>query len=113
GEPAQAFAAPQHRLAATRSCHVRSLLRQEGDPAPAGRLGYASPIATMYFLASRVVWIRAGRSWRFRLPVLWLSRCFLPAWRRLSLPLAVALKRLREPLCVFIFGIGHPAALSR
>src|SRR5262249_12402514 len=45
------------------------------------------------------------RRWRLRLPVLWLSRCFLPAWRRFSLPLAVTRKRFLAPLWVFIFGM--------
>src|SRR4051812_50977 len=46
-----------------------------------------------------------ARRWRLRLPVLWLLRCFLPAWLRFSLPVALTRKRFLAPLCVFILGI--------
>src|SRR5207248_1321024 len=64
-----------------------------------------SPINLAYRLANAGVATVGLRSCRLRLPVLWLFRCFLPAWLRLSLPLAVTLKRLRDALWVFIFGM--------
>src|SRR5262245_291363 len=63
-------------------------------------------IAT-YFLDNSLSWTTSSRRWRLRLPVLWLSRCFLPARWRLSLPEAVTRKRLREALWVFILGMVH------
>src|SRR5947209_17774862 len=58
-----------------------------------------------YFFSSRLVSTSLARRCRLRLPVLWLFRCFLPAWLRLSLPEAVTRKRFLEPLCVFILGM--------
>ena len=40
----------------------------------------------------------SSRKWRLRLPVLWLFRCFLPAWTRLSKPDAVTRKRFFDAL---------------
>src|SRR5256885_2875071 len=61
-----------------------------------------------YFLDSLLSWTTSSRRWRLRLPVLWLSRCFLPAWWRLSFPEAVTRKRLRDALWVFILGMVTP-----
>src|SRR5580765_7872486 len=66
---------------------------------------YTSPIILTYLLASRPTSTLLARRWRLRLPVLWLFRCFLPAWLRFSLPLELTRKRFRAPLCVFVFGI--------
>ena len=49
-----------------------------------------------------------ARSWRLRLPVLWLFKCFLPAWLRFSLPVAVTRKRFFDALWVFILGMVAP-----
>src|SRR5947199_9075904 len=74
-------------------------------------------MATMYFRAIRPISTTGARRCRFRLPGLWLLRCFLPAWLRLSLPVPVTVKRLRDPLCVFILGmvdlypVGQAASL--
>src|SRR5260370_36298349 len=65
----------------------------------------APPMLLTYFLPSRPVSMTLPRRWRLRLPDLWLSRCFLPAWRRFNLPEAVTRKRFFDPLCVLIFGI--------
>src|SRR5262245_51459639 len=62
----------------------------------------------MYLLATRPTSTTFLRSWRLRLPVLWLFKCFLPAWLRTSLPLAVTRKRFLEALCVFILGMAVP-----
>src|SRR5579884_2106661 len=60
-----------------------------------------------YFAASRPPSMTVPRRCRLRLPVLWLSRCFLPAWRRFSLPVPVTRKRFFEPLWVFILGMAR------
>src|SRR5947207_3367036 len=63
-------------------------------------------MATMYFCATTPSSAMRPRNWRFRLDALGLLRCFLPAWARISFPLAETRNRLREPLCVFIFGMA-------
>src|SRR5262245_16136500 len=70
------------------------------------------PTCAAYFAATSPVSKSLARRWRLRLPVLWLFRCFLPAWLRLSLPLAVTRKRFREALCDFCFGMGRIHRLS-
>src|SRR6266849_1957893 len=59
----------------------------------------------MYFLLILPASMIVPRRWRLRLPVLWLSKCFLPACRRLSLPEAVTRNLFFDPLWVFIFGM--------
>src|SRR5215510_11345246 len=71
-----------------------------------------SPIMAMYFLANAGVATVGWRSCRLRLPVLWLFRCFLPAWLRLSLPVPVILNRFLDALCVFCFGMTHHLVVS-
>src|SRR5262249_20966976 len=70
------------------------------------------PIALMYLRANLPPATIGSRRWRLRLPVLGLFRCFLPAWLRLSLPVAVTRKRFFDALCVFILGIVAPVPLS-
>src|SRR5437667_9904209 len=60
----------------------------------------------MYFLIRFLLSITASRKCRLRLPVLWLSRCFLPACRRFNLPVAVTRKRFLLALWVFISGMA-------
>src|SRR5258708_3967098 len=62
----------------------------------------------MYLLARRPPSTILARNWRLRLPVLWLLRCFLPAWLRLSRPEAVTRKRFLDALWVFILGMAGP-----
>src|SRR5438105_1493812 len=62
----------------------------------------------MYFLDNLLVSTTTSRSWRLRLPVLWLSKCFLPACRLFSFPVAVTRNRFLEALCVFILGMALP-----
>src|SRR5262249_28099626 len=59
-----------------------------------------------YFFSSRLVSTILPRRCRLRLPVLWLFRCFLPAWLRLSLPVSVSRKRYLAALWVWAFGMG-------
>src|SRR5260370_21263328 len=61
-----------------------------------------------YFLPSLPVSITMPRRCRLRLADLWAFRCFLPACRRFSLPLALTRKRFKELLWVFIFGMVVP-----
>src|SRR5262245_16265224 len=70
------------------------------------------PMTLIYFLAISPVSMTEWRSCRLRLPVLWLFRCFLPAWLRLSLPVPVILNRFLDALCVFCFGMTHHLAAS-
>src|SRR5262249_43260758 len=80
----------------------------------AKRKPYASPpITLMYFFDSLAASMTTPRRWRLRLPVLWLSKCFLPAWRRFSLPSAVTRKRFFEALWVFILGMFAPFVSRR
>src|SRR5262249_56616080 len=62
----------------------------------------------MYFLAMTPVSTAWPRNCRLRLPVLPLLRWRLPARARLTLPLAVTLKRFLALLLVFIFGMALP-----
>src|SRR5262245_1384705 len=59
----------------------------------------------MYLAATRPTSTTGRRSWRLRLALLGLLRCFLPACDRFSLPWAVTRKRFLEALCVFILGM--------
>src|SRR5262245_40846330 len=62
-------------------------------------------MASTYLLATRPVSTSFLRKCLLRFEVLGELRCFLPAWGRFSLPLALTRKRLTEPLCVFILGM--------
>src|SRR5207244_9876129 len=63
---------------------------------------------SLYFLARASDRVIGSRKWRLRLPLLGLFKCFLPAWRRFSLPVPVMRKRFLAPLCVFILGMANP-----
>src|SRR5258708_33537094 len=62
----------------------------------------------MYLDGNFPVSTSGARRWRLRLPVLGLLRCVLPAWLRLSLPVAVTRKRFFDALWVFILGTVAP-----
>src|SRR3712207_4074445 len=64
----------------------------------------------MYFCAVAPVSATRPRSWRLRLPLLWLLRCFLPAWLRFSLPLADTRNRFLEALWLFCLGMVQSSA---
>ncbi len=70
-------------------------------------------MARMYFAAVRPTSVTVRRSWRLRFPVLWLFKCFLPHWVRLSFPVPVTLNRFLEALWVFIFGMTRPKKETR
>lgn len=59
----------------------------------------------IYLAATMPVSMTGDRKCRLRFPDLGLFKCFLPAWERLSLPLAVTLNRFRDALWVFILGM--------
>src|SRR5207249_7385751 len=67
-------------------------------------------MTVMYFLILFLLAMTVSRRCRLRLPVLWLSKCFFPAWRRFNLPEAVTRKRFLLPLWVFILGMAVSGA---
>jgi hypothetical protein len=70
------------------------------------------PMMLIYFRASLPPSMTTRHSFRLRLLVLWLFKCFLPACVRLSRPVAVTRKRFFEALCVFCFGTMAPGVAS-